>query len=60
MDAADFVVACVTVGPVAVDLRVAVGAGAEVARVVMAEMVRGDSAGSSAQNIPPDPSALSH
>lgn len=55
MDAVDFVVAPVTVGPVAVDLRVTVGAGSDVGRMVMAGMVRGDSAGSSAQNIPLEP-----
>lgn len=54
MDAVDFVVAPVTMGPVAVDLRVTVGAGSDVGRRVMAGMVRGDSAGSSAQNIPPE------
>lgn len=40
-----FVVAWVTVGPVAVDLVVLVGAAAEVGRAVMAEVVCGDSAG---------------
>lgn len=58
MDAVDLVVASVTVGPVAVDLRVAVGAGADVGRTVMAGMVRGDSAGSSSQNVPPEPPGL--
>lgn len=48
------VVARVTVGPVAVDVGVAVGAGPDVARVVMAEVVRGDAAGNRAQHIPPD------
>lgn len=48
-----FLVACVTVDPAAVDLIEAVAAGAEVARVVMAEVVRGESAGGRAQNIPP-------
>lgn len=41
------VVACVTVGPVAVDLGVAVGARADVARAVTAEVVLGDSVGNS-------------
>lgn len=45
------VVAWVTVGPVDVDLGVAVGAVADVARVVTAEVVRGDTAGNSPQNI---------
>ena len=39
------VVAQVTGGPVAVDLCVAVGTGADVARVVTAEVLQGDSAG---------------
>lgn len=60
IEAVNFIVVCVSVGPVAVDLSVVIGVGADVARGVMAEMDRGDSAGSSTQNIPPEPSALSH
>lgn len=46
-----WVVACVTVGPVAVDLGVAVGASGDVAWVVVAKVVRGDPVESRAQNI---------
>lgn len=53
-DVVGCVVARVTVGPVAVDPGVAVGAGPDVARVVMAEVVRGDSAGNRAPHIPLD------
>lgn len=44
-DAVGCVAACVRVGPVAVDLGVAVGAGPDVACVVTAKVVGGDSAG---------------
>lgn len=59
VNAVCFVVAHVTVGAVAVDLMVAVGAGAEVARVVMAEVAGGDSAGAEdrapSSRVPPCP-----